>query len=668
MKNQTLHPSGARALALVLALALAGCGGGGGNPGTAGGSGSTGSGGTGGTGTGGTGGGTGTTAKPTATLAFATAGGQASNALTGATPLTAKATVLDAAGKPVPNALVTFATDNSLAVFSPSAGTALTDANGVASVTMRTASLAAAGAGKVTVTSSVAGTTVTGESNYSVGATTLTFGTLSAASSSIQAYGSTMLAVDVFAGGAKYTAQQVNVHFSSACVAAGKATLAATVATNNGTAQAVYRDQGCGNDDVITASADGVPQSVTGRLAIAAPAPASVQFLAASPTDKSIVIQGQGGINRTETATLKFRVFDVFGNPLAGKQVNFSVSNPSVVHLNKDSDSTDQNGEVITTVNSGLVATTFRVQATLPGTAAYGKPDISTTSDSIVVTTGLPVQRAFSLSVDTFNVEGWNYDSGTDKPAAHVQVMLADTFGNPVPDGTPVVFQTNMGSVGSSNKGGCNTVNGGCVVDFRTQNPRLPLPNVPATPCNTGTGPLVSDDSTRRGVATVCASSTDGTNTVFGKIALFFSGGSADNVFMDTGVGGVVKLPMDSKPVDLGTVKSDEAKVFRLQFNDANLNPMPAGSVVAVTSVVNAKADAPLPDKVPNIFPHSAAGLDDITGGNISGTQGYFHTFSISSTQPKPCTAPANASFSVTVTSPTGLSTIIPFKLSFSCP
>jgi hypothetical protein len=245
-------------------------------------------------------------------------------------------------------------------------------------------------------------------------------------------------------------------------------------------------------------------------------------------------------------------------------------------------------------------------------------------------------------------------------------VLLADAFGNPVPDGTPVVFQTNMGSVGSSSKGGCNTVNGGCSVDFRAQNPRTALPNTPSTPCNTGTGPLVRNDSLRPGVATVCASSTDGTNTVFGRIALFFSDGHAVNVFMDTGSGPVQLAPNGT--VDLGTFKSDESKVFRLQFNDVNLNPLPAGSKVAVTGLVNAAAALPVPDTVPNIFPHSATGADDITGGNISGPQGYYHTFSVSSTLPKPCTTGSNASFNVTVSSPRGLTTIIPFKLSFSCP
>jgi hypothetical protein len=637
-------------LALALATLVSACGGGGGNPGAVGGNPSNpvpvp----------------TPVPATPTVAVSFTNSTGGASNALTGATPLTARATVRDAAGNAVQNALVTFATDNTLAVFSPSAGTALTDASGVASVTLRAASLAAGGAGKVTASTTVAGATVASEANYSVGATALTFGALGATPASIQAYGSTVLSVDVFAAGVRYTDQQVNVNFSSACVTAGKATLAPTVATNNGTAQAVYRDRGCANNDLITVSADGVTRSVSTPLAIAAPAAASVQFASAAPTDKSIVIKGQGGIARTETATLKFRVVDIFGLALAGKQVVFSTTSPDVT-LNKLADSTDQNGEVITTVNSGSVPTSFRVQATLPGTAANGQPDISTMSDSIVVTTGLPVQRAFSLSAGTFNVEGWNHDSTPDTPATTIQVLLADAFGNPVPDGTPVVFQTNMGSVGSASKGGCTTVNGGCTVDFRTQNPRLPQPNTPSTPCNTGTAPGVTPDSTRPGLATVCASSTDGVNTVFSKISLFFSGGSAVNVLMD-GTGS--PLPTNGLTTDLGGVPSGSSKVFRLQLNDVNLNPLPAGTKVEIAAAVNATVTA-LPAVVQNIFPHSD-GADDISGNTVSGAQGSYHTITASNSLATPC-VPSIATFSVTLTTPANVSTSFPFKLAFTCP
>jgi hypothetical protein len=438
-------------------------------------------------------------------------------------------------------------------------------------------------------------------------------------------------------------------------VAAGKATLAATVSTNNGTAQTVYRDKGCANSDTITVSADGITKSATTQLQIAAPAAASVQFVTAVPSDKSIVIRGQGGNGRTETATLTFKVVDIFGNPLAGKQVNFAPST-SAVTVNKVSDTTDATGSVITTVNSGSTPTSFRVLATLPGTAANGNADISTYSDSIVVTTGLPVQRAFSISSGSFNVEGLNIDNAS---ATTVQVMLADAFGNPVPDGTPVVFQTNMGAIGSSDKGGCNTVNGLCSVVFRTQNPRVAIPGTPVTPCNTGPGS--SPDSTRAGLATICASSTDGTNTVFAKTAIFFSGSGATNVTMD---GAQVSYTV---PNDLGAVKSSETKVFQLQINDVNNNPMPRGTKVELASVLNATAAAVTPPTVPNIAPHSASG-DDNTGTTVSGAQGSIHTFSISSTTPTECKSQAQASFNVAITTPGGTVTSIPFKLLFTCP
>jgi protocatechuate 3,4-dioxygenase beta subunit len=650
MNNFDHHSTqGARLAALLTALLLSACGGGGGNPGTV-------SSGSGSTGTGGTGG-TAVTASPTVTLAFANAAGASTSSLTGATPLTVKATVLGADKKPVPNAIVTFATDAALGVFSPTAGTALTDVNGVASVTMRTASLSAGGAGSVTASTSVAGATVTGTGNYAVGATALSFGTLSASPSSLQAYGSTVLSVDLLSGSAKYTSQQINVSFGSACVSAGKATLSTTVATNNGTAQTVYRDKGCGNNDTITVSADGVTRPATTTLTIAPPAAASVQFVSAAPLNQSIVIRGQGGNGRTETATLTFKVVDSFGNPLAGKQVNFTASTP-LVTVNKMSDTTDAAGTISTTVNSGSTPTSFRVQATLPNTATANAADISTQSDSIVVTTGLPVQRAFTIGTETFNVEGWTINTSGANPATHITVSLGDAFGNLVPDGTPIVFQTNLGAVGTSSSGGCITTNGSCTVDYRAQNPRTASPGLPATPCN-----AQSADSTRTGLATICASTSDGSNTLFAKTSVFLSGSTAVNTFLN---GSPVSFNALA-PNDLGTIRSSETKVFQLLISDVNLNPMPAGSRVEITSMLNGNAAPVAPATVANIVPHGTNG-DDSTGNGISGNQGTTHTFSISSTQPTECKNATQASFNVTVTTPGNSSTNIPFKLSFSCP
>lgn len=617
---------------MAFSLILAACGGGGGNPGTPVG---VGSGGTGGTG--------GTTAAPKLDVAFTNASGQTSNTLSGTSQLTAKATVLDKAGKPVPNAIVTFSTDNTLALFTPGNGTALTDTNGVATVAMRVASLSAGGAGTVTATTTVAGAAVSGSGNYSVGATTLTFGTLTANPTSIAAYGSTVLSVDVLAGSAKYTDQAVNVNFSSPCVAAGKATLAAVVATNNGTAQTVYRDQGCGNNDTVTVSTAAISKPATAQLVIAAPAAASVQFAQATPTDKSIVIKGQGGSGRTETASLKFKVVDIFNNPLAGAAVDFTASTTAVT-INKVSDTTDQNGEVITTVNSGAIPTSFRVKAALHSNAS-----VFTWSDSIVVSTGLPVQRAFSLSAGKYQLDT-TIESNPTKPATNINVMIADANGNPVPDGTPVVFQTNMGSIGSADKGGCITTNGGCSVDFRMQDPRVATPGQPATPCNAAT-----PDNTRRGVATVCASTTDGTNTVFGKLELYFVGNSVGHAYLN---GDPAQDMLPGQTNDLGSAPSAKPFVFSLLLTDSDKNPLPTGTTISVINLSNATAPAPTPATVSNIVPVS----------NTTAPQGSTHSFTINSTQATSCTAPANAAFTVAVTTPDGEASYIPFKLTFTCP
>lgn len=641
------------ALALASTLALVACGGGGGSAGTTGAAAGTGT----------------STTTPVATagvtLSFVNANGVASNALSAATPLTARATVKDATGTAVAGAVVAFATDATLGLFTPAAGTSLTDTTGVATITLRPATLAASGAGTLTATATVAGATVTSSANYTIGGTALTFGTLTSTVASIAAYGTTTLSVDVLANGAKYTAQAVTLAFSSPCVAAGKATLASSVATNGGTAQAVYRDNGCGNNDTITVTADSVTGSASTTLAIARPAAASVQFTSVAPVGKSIVIAGQGGIGRTETATLTFTVIDIFGNPLAGQVVNFA-SSTSLVTLNKTTDTTDALGQVTTTVNSGSTATVFSILASLP-VVPPATTVISTRSDSITVTTGLPDQAHLSLSATVFNTDGLNYDSGTTTPASNINVGLADKNGNPVADGVSIVFATNLGAVGSSSQGACTTLNGGCSVDFRTQAPRTATPGLPATPCNTGSGTDVGPDSTRVGLATVCASVTDGTTTLFSRIGIFFGGTTATAVLNSN-----TAVPANTgTPYDLGSIVRTNSKLFTLQINDVNGNPMPLGTTVALDGLGVQATGTATPAIVPNLAPVSASG--SITGANVTGNQGSTHTITIVPTQTAASTAcvAGTITFNVlVVASPSSthaVTTTFPFKLAVTC-
>jgi hypothetical protein len=405
-------------------------------------------------------------------------------------------------------------------------------------------------------------------------------------------------------------------------------------------------------------------------------APASVQFVLAAPADKSIVIKGQGGNGRTETATLTFKAVDTNGNPLANQQVNFTTASTDVT-INTASARTGADGTVVTTVNSGSKPATFRVQATLPGSAANGKPDLSTLSDTITVTTGLPVQKSFSISSDTFNPEGWSIDSSPATPAAHIQVLLADAFGNPVPDGTPIVFQTNAGSVGSADRGGCTTVNGGCSVDFRAQNPRVPTPGQPATPCNTtgtdGKGSGIRADVNRAGVATICASSTDGTNTLFDSIPIFLSGSAPGHVYLDSVAN---EVSFSTGAGDLGAFAAAKPRTIWLQLNDVNRNPMPANTKVEVVNPQNATIGTMLPATVPNVILYSATTRDPSGASGYS--QGSWHQLTVTPATPSNCSGTQEASFEVKVSTP-GVSatagssagptvTSIPFKLSITCP
>jgi hypothetical protein len=403
-------------------------------------------------------------------------------------------------------------------------------------------------------------------------------------------------------------------------------------------------------------------------------APASVQFVAALPADKSIVIKGQGGNGRVETATLTFKVLDTNGNPLANQAVTFSLLTPGDTTLNTKGGTTGADGTIIATVSSGNSPATFRVQATVTGTG--GRADLTSLSDTITVTTGLPVQKSVSVSSDSFNVEGFDIDSSPTKPAARIQVLLADGFGNPVADGTPIVFQTNVGSVGSADRGGCTTVNGGCSVDFRAQNPRVPTPGQPATPCNTtgtdGKGAGIVPDVDRAGVATICASSTDGAKTLLGRAIIFLSGSSVGHVYLDS----VTKeLDFSQGPASVGTFDAGKGRTIWLQLDDANYNPMPVGTKVEVTSPQGVTVGTIQPATVPTVQLGSNITLDRTGLGGFS--QGSWHQITLTPTAPANCTGTQEATFNLMVTTPgvsgaTGSAgptiTNKPFKLSVTCP
>jgi hypothetical protein len=156
---------------------------------------------------------------------------------------------------------------------------------------------------------------------------------------------------------------------------------------------------------------------------------------------------------------VKFKVVDSSNNGKAGVLVDFSLVPPGVpggITLSAASATSDANGEATTTVTSGTVPTSVWVVAKV-----NSNPAILSQSNTLTITTGLPTQNFFSLSVQTHNIEGWGYDGVTST----VTIIASDRLGNPVPDGTAINFISEGAQI---NPASCTTTSGTCTVTFKS--------------------------------------------------------------------------------------------------------------------------------------------------------------------------------------------------------
>jgi hypothetical protein len=453
--------------ALVAAALLSACGGGGGNPGAVGPSAGT------GTTTPSTGTGTGTAAQGKTALQVVDSSGAQTTNIAGGQTATIKATVTLDSGQPAANALVTFTAGTSgMVVFDPANGAVTTDATGLAVIKLRSASTTSAGAVAITATAvDAAGKTTTANVNLSFGAAPLTVGALSlvpAPTSALPAFNTLALNIPLTSGGQPATAA-TGLSMTSLCVGDGTATLVPGT-LSNGVQLATYTNNGClRGTDVITVSAGNSSQTI--NVPVAAANIGSIAFSSSSLSGSSIVLKGSGGQGRSESAQLTFKVVDQHGNGLAGVDVDFTpTTTTGGLSVTPTRATTDANGNVATMVSSGTIPTPVRVSAT----ATRNNVTVSGLSDTLTVSTGLPIQKSMSMSADKYNIEGGNYD-GT---VSNITVRLADQYGNPVSDGTAINFVSEGGAVGSAAQGACTTSGGGCTVQlisqaFRPANGRL---------------------------------------------------------------------------------------------------------------------------------------------------------------------------------------------------
>lgn len=390
---------------------------------------------------------------------------------------------------------------------------------------------------------------------------------------------------------------------------------------DKGVAQISIKASGTGTGAAeVTAKATVGTAEVSAKAAFSVGAsatatPTAMNFVAAVPTDKSIVIQGSGGSGRTEVALLTFKVVDSSNSGVPNVAVNFATQSSNPVSLVASSGKTDVSGNVTVAVNSGTQPTTVRVIATVQGTA------ISAISDTVTVTTGQPTQAAFSLSLQKYYVEGLVHDN-TQNP---VTVLLADAFGAAVADGTQVVFTTDSGAIVGDGGARCLTTKGGCTVTWRSQNPR-----------------------TSNGVVTIVATATNGTANL-STSQRFFNSGSSANVYQvspGSTQGASTRIGVANAGVSFNFASSCEPQSVVVEIVDDNGNPMPEGTTIAGADPKNASV---------TVFPAT------VTRGKVpfdSATRGTVHNVTVT---PSGCdiagTKPKNGSILLNVQTPLGGST-----------
>jgi len=430
--------------------------------------------------------------------------GNATTSLVGSTTLRAQA-VLTKGGVPQAEQLVKYSLDQGGDYAKLDNLSTLTDSNGIAVVTISPGSVAGAGQVKVLATL-IDGTEVEGAANFVASPTstpassTLTLTNFIADSTQVSAYGTTGISVNVLENGGT-PSQAVTVTFSSNC-AVGKASITSSALTNaSGLAVGTFEDIGCAgasNKTVILTAAIST-NSAQRQITVLPSTVGSLRFVSVNPSDASITLAGNGGNGRQENAQLTFQLVDQAGNGVSDTEVCFD-STTYVGGLTLDgfndkklpttqggailcgtdniakiryTKRTDSSGNVSVQINSGTVPTPVRVRARAIYPTSATTP-LETFSDSLSISTGLPIQRSMSLSVDKANIDVGNSTAGGqfDGDIATLTVRLADQFSNPVPDGTKVTFVASGGAVCTSQNGSCETSNGVCSCDMVGQNKR----------------------------------------------------------------------------------------------------------------------------------------------------------------------------------------------------
>lgn len=399
----------------------------------------------------------------TITLGLRDASNLATRSISTSGGTTARAAVLDGAGNPVAGKVVVFSADAALVRFNPASGQVLTDSSGVASVQVSPAAASAVGAGTLTAAATVNGIALATTFDYQLSVPNLTLQALDLGSGALAAYGNRAVTTVVSVDGSTAGGVPVQVTFSASC---GSVTPAVVTTDATGKAATTYKadSPSCAGSNVAISATSPGANTVSGFLSVQAAVGTNLLFVSATP--QRIYLAGSAGATQ---AQVSFKVVDSSGNPLQNQSVELSLSNTAtgvsigtLGNTGAVTVSTDANGAVSVPVFAGTVPGSLQVRASLVANAA-----VVSSSNTLTVASGRPVQSRISIASSVFALEGWTIDGNTTQ----LTVSMADRQGNPVPDGTEVNFVSEGGVAVPPS---C-VVEGGssqCSVNLRSGNPR----------------------------------------------------------------------------------------------------------------------------------------------------------------------------------------------------
>jgi len=417
---------------------------------------------------------------------------------TGETVIVSILVTSEDSGDPIANQLVSVAAGD-LGAITPTSGTTITNEAGVAQFKLAVGQTT--GAFELSVTATFAGGSVTENLRVDVIQADRSLGYFNNAGDFVDGLllinpekelspgGSAAITLAVVNDVGERVTNEETITLSSNCLFSGAASIdPVSPVTFIGQTTFTYTASGCSGSDTLTATLESTGAEASGVITLSEVIAETIRFEAATP--EIIAIRDTGSASDlSESAAVTFQVTDIDGNPVSDSRVNFSLAqdiggialycqNDAFCQYDSNaaaalgrsaraSDRSDLDGIVTARVLSGFVASPVRVIAYVDlnenGEQDDGEP--SSSSKSLVITTGLPDQNSVSLSASVLNIEG-AYEA--DGKQTVITVRMADKFNNPVPDGTPATFTTELGSI----VGSCVTEAGACSVAWTSQSPR----------------------------------------------------------------------------------------------------------------------------------------------------------------------------------------------------